>query len=181
MRRHRLHPDRLSVRHLQIGLSDVADRHITIQRRDSSIKPITYDLSNDANKAMSDQVKVYPGDIVLVPKASIAYVLGDVGRPGGIVMQNNHSQLTAMQAIAIAGGTQPSAVPSHARLIRRLPDGGYQNLAMNFARIQKGKDPDVLLQPDDVIYIPFSYLRNIGANVSGIIAAAASASIYTIP
>lgn len=163
------------------GLSDVADRHITIQRRDPSIKPITYDLSNDANKAMRDQVEVYPGDIVLVPKASIAYVLGDVGRPGGIVMQNNHSQLTAMQAVAIAGGTQPSAVPSHARLIRRLPDGGYQNLAMNFARIQKGKDPDVLLQPDDVIYIPFSYLRNIGANVSGIIAAAASASIYTIP
>ncbi len=163
------------------GLTDVADRHVTIQRRDRSIKPVTYDLSNDADKAMSDQVEVYPGDIVLVPHAAIAYVLGDVNRPSGIVMQNNQSQLTALEAVALAGGTHSSAVPSHARLIRKLPDGGYREIPMNFSLIQKGKKPDVVLQPGDVIFIPFSYLRNIGANASGILAATASASIYTIP
>ncbi len=163
------------------GLTDVADRHVTIQRRDRSIKPVTYDLSNDANQAMSDQVQVYPGDIVLVPHAAIAYVLGDVNRPSGIVMQNNHSQLTALEAVSLAGGTHPSAVPSHAKLIRRLPDGGYREIPINFSLMQKGKKPDVVLQPDDVIYIPFSYLRNIGSNASGILAATASASIYTIP
>ena len=163
------------------GLTDSADRHITIQRHDKSIPPITYDLSNDADTAMKDQVQVFPGDIVLVPHAAIAYVLGDVNRPAAIVMQNNHSQLTALQAVTLAGGTQSSAVPSHAKLIRRTPDGGYQEIAMNFSRIQKGKDPDVLLHPDDVIYIPFSYLRNIGSNASGIVAAAASASIYAVP
>ena len=130
---------------------------------------------------MKDQVQVLPGDIVLVPRAGIAYVLGDVNRPAGIVMQNNHSQLTAMQAVALAGGTLPSAVPAHAKLIRHTPDGNYQEIAMNFSQIQKGKAPDVLLQPDDVIYIPFSYLRNIGANASGIVAAATSASIYIVP
>lgn len=163
------------------GLTDVADRHVTIQRRDRSIKPVTYDLSNDADKAMSEQVEVYPGDIVLVPHAAIAYVLGDVNRPSGIVMQNNQSQLTALEAVALAGGTHPSAVPSHAKLIRRLPDGGYREIPMNFSLIQKGKRPDVVLQPGDVIFIPFSYLRNIGSNASGILAATASASIYTIP
>jgi polysaccharide export outer membrane protein len=35
------------------GLSDTADRHVTIQRKDPTIKPITYDLSNDADKAMT--------------------------------------------------------------------------------------------------------------------------------
>jgi polysaccharide export outer membrane protein len=163
------------------GLTDSADRHVTIQRHDKSIPPITYDLSNDADTAMKDQVQVFPGDIVLVPHAAIAYVLGDVNRPAGIVMQNNHSQLTALQAVTLAGGTQSSAVPSHAKLIRRTPDGGYQEIAMNFSRIQKGKDPDVLLHPDDVIYIPFSYLRNIGASASGIVAAAASATIFAAP
>jgi polysaccharide export outer membrane protein len=163
------------------GLSDTADRHVTIQRRDRSIKPVTYDLSNDADKAMSDQVLVYPGDIVLVPHAGIAYVLGDVNRPSGIVMQNNHSQLTALEAVTLAGGTHPSAVPAHAKLIRRQPDGSYKEIAMNFSQIQKGKSPDVQLQPDDVIFIPFSYLRNVGANVSGILAATTSASIYLIP
>jgi len=163
------------------GLTDTADRHLTIQRRDRSIKPITYDLSNDANAAMENQVQVYPGDIVLVPHAAIAYVLGDVTRPGGIIMQNNHSQLTAMQAVALAGGTLSSAVPSHAKLIRRSAEGGYQEIAMNFSRIQKGKEPDVLLEPDDVIFMPFSYLRNIGANASGIVAATGGAAIYAIP
>lgn len=163
------------------GLTDVADRHVTIQRRDRSIQPITYDLSNDADKAMRDQVEVYPGDIVLVPHAAIAYVLGDVNRPGGIVMQNNYSQLTALQAVSIAGGTHSSAVPSHARLIRRLPNSGYQEIPMNFSLIQKGKRPDVLLQPNDVIYIPFSYIRNIGSSAAGILAATASASIFLVP
>jgi polysaccharide export outer membrane protein len=163
------------------GLTDVADRHVTIQRRDRSTKPINYDLSNDADKAMEDQVQVYPGDIVLVPHAAIAYVLGDVNRPSGIVMQNNHSQLTALEAVSLAGGTHSSAVPSHAKLIRRLPGGGYREISMNFSLIQKGKRPDVVLQPDDVLFIPFSYFRNIGANATGILAATASASIYAVP
>src|ERR1700677_4165308 len=45
------------------GLTDSADRHITIQRHDRSIPPITYNLSNNANVAMEDQVQVLPGDI----------------------------------------------------------------------------------------------------------------------
>jgi polysaccharide export outer membrane protein len=163
------------------GLADTADRHITIQRHDRSIPPITYDLSNDATTAMKDQVQVFPGDIVLVPHAAIAYVLGDVNRPGGIVMQNNHSQMTALEAIALAGGTHSSAVPSHAKLIRRTPGGGYQETPMNFARMQKGKEPDVLLQPEDVIFIPFSYVRNIASSSSGIVASAAQATIYAVP
>jgi len=96
-------------------------------------------------------------------------------------MQNNHSQLTALQAIALAGGTLPSAVPSHAKLIHRSLDGNYKEVNFNFSRIQKGKDPDFLLQPDDVIFIPFSYLRNIGASASGIVAATSSAAIFTLP
>jgi len=163
------------------GLTDSADRHITIQRRDRSIKPITYNLSNEGDTAMENQVQVFPGDIVLVPKAAIAYVLGDVSHPGGIIMQNNHSQLTVLQAVALAGGTPSSAVPSRARLIHRSLDGTYQELNINVSRMQKGKEPDVLLHPDDVIFIPFSYLRNIGSNASGIVAAASSAAIYTVP
>ncbi len=171
----------LSVIALAGGLTDSADHNITIQRKDSSLPPVSYNLSNDAREAIADEVQVNPGDTVVVPKAGIAYVLGDVNRPGGFVMQNNRSQLTAIQAVALAGGTPPSAVPSHARLIRRKPEGGYQEIALNFSAMQKGKQPDILLEPDDVIYIPFSYLRNIVATSSGIVASAAGAGIYAIP
>jgi polysaccharide biosynthesis/export protein len=171
----------LSVIALAGGLTPSADFHITVQRRDASQPPANYAYSNDPHDAIAQSIQVFPGDTVIVPKAGIAYVLGDVGRPGGFVMQNNHSQLTALQAVALAGGTLPSAVPANAKLIRRLPEGGYHEIPLNFSAIQKGKKPDVVLEADDVIYMPFSYLRNIASTSSGIVASAASAAIYTVP
>jgi polysaccharide biosynthesis/export protein len=171
----------LNVLALAGGLTNSADYHITIQHRDASQPPISYIYSNDPHAAIAQTVEVVPGDTIIVPKAGIAYVLGDVGRPGGFVMQNLHSQLTALQAVALAGGTPPSAVPAHAKLIRRLPEGGYHEMALNVSAIQKGKQADILLQPDDVIYIPFSYLRNIASTSSGIVASASSAAIYAVP
>ena len=163
------------------GLNGTADRHITVQHRNRTSTPVTYNLSNDSDEAIRNQVAVYPGDVILVPRAGLVYVLGDVARPGGFIMQNNHSQLTALQAIALAGGTHTSAVPANARLIRKAAGGGFTETAMNFSRMQKGQQADLLLQPDDVIYIPFSYIRNIDSNSSGIVASAASASVYAIP
>jgi polysaccharide export outer membrane protein len=171
----------LSVIALAGGLTESADYRITIQRRDPSQQPVSYTLSNDARAAIADEVQVFPGDTVVVPKAGIAYVLGDVNRPGGFVMQNNHSQLTVLQAVALAGGTPPSAVPSHAKLIRKTPEGGYREIAVNFSAMQKGKQSDIVMEPDDILYMPFSYLRNIASTSSGIVASASSAAIYTIP
>jgi polysaccharide biosynthesis/export protein len=170
----------MSVISLAGGLTESADYNITIQHHESSVKPTKYTLSNDPDVAIANDVKVSPGDTVIVPHAGIAYVLGDVGRPGGFVMQNNHSQLTVLQAVALAGGTLSSAVPSHAKLIRRS-DSGYKEVPINFSAIQKGKAPDLQLNPDDVIYIPYSYLRNIASTSSGIAASTAGAAVYSIP
>ncbi len=100
--------------------------------------------------------------------------------PGGFVMQKTHSQLTLMQAVALAGGTPPSAVPAHSKLIRKLPDGGYREIPVNFSAMQKGKQPDIVMEPEDVLYVPFSYIRNLPQS-AGIVASASSAAIYTIP
>jgi polysaccharide biosynthesis/export protein len=107
------------------------------------------------------------------------YVLGDVGRPGGYPMTNNDGTLTVLQAIAAAGGTASSAVPSHTRLIRRTSVGGYQSDPVPFSAMQKGKKPDIQLQSGDIVYVPFSYLRNAALGLTGIAAAATSAVIYT--
>jgi polysaccharide biosynthesis/export protein len=171
----------LSIVALAGGLTDSADYRITIQRRDTSQPPVSYTVSNDARAAIKDEILVYPGDTVVVPKAGLAYVLGDVRKPGGFVMQNNHSQLTALEAVALAGGTAPSAVPSHARLIRRSPEGGYQDIDVNFSAMQKGQKPDLVLEADDVLYIPFSYIKNIASNASGIVASTSSAALYAVP
>lgn len=160
------------------GLTDLADRRVTIERH-TSHRQVSYYVSNRAGDLLDQTVMVNPGDKVLVPKAGIVYVLGDVGRPGGYPMTNNDGMLTVLQAIAAAGGTASSAVPSHTRLIRRTSVGGYQSDPVPFSAMQKGKKPDIQLQAGDIVYVPFSYLRNAALGLTGIAAAATSAVIYT--
>jgi polysaccharide biosynthesis/export protein len=163
------------------GLTEVADRSITIERRSDPANKVSFFFSNNARNAIDDAVLVYPGDKVIVSKAGLVYVLGDVKSPGGYVMSNNSSQLTALQVVAAAGGTNHSAVPSHARLIRRDGATGYTDKPLQLSAMQKGKQSDIQLQAGDIVYVPFSYLRNLAVESSGVVAAATSASIYTLP
>ena len=158
------------------GLTQLADRTITIERRFSQER-VTYNLSNSANAALDQKVLVYPGDRILVSKVGVVYVLGDVGRPGGYPMATNDSTISVLQAIAMASGANHSAVPSHSRLIKKT-DHGYEESQLPLSDMQKGKVPDVLLSAGDIIYVPFSYLRNLAVNGSAIIADAGAAAIY---
>ena len=167
----------LDVLALAGGLNELAQRKVTIQRH-SSKERVDYVLSNSANAALDANVPVYPGDTVLVPKADVVYVLGDVNRPGGIAIVTNDSQLSALQALTLAGGTPPNAVPSKSRLIRKQADGSHKELPLQLSAIQKGKEPDVTLQGDDIIYVPFSYVRNMAVGAGSLVGATSSAAIY---
>jgi polysaccharide export outer membrane protein len=159
------------------GLTDLADRHVTIERH-TNHRQIAYYVSNRSDDLLDQKVMVNPGDKVVVPKAGIIYVLGDVGRPGGYPMTNNDGTLTVLQAVAAAGGTASSAAPNSSRLIRRTAIGGYQSEPLHFSAMQKGKKPDIPLQAGDIVYVPFSYLRNAALGVTSIAAAATGAALY---
>jgi polysaccharide export outer membrane protein len=167
----------LDVLALAGGLNDLAQRKVTIQRH-ASKERVDYVLSNSANAALDANVPVYPGDTVLVPKADVVYVLGDVNRPGGIAIVTNDSKLSALQALSLAGGTPPNAVPSHSRLIRKQADGSHVELPLQLSAMQKGKEPDIPLQGDDIIYVPFSYARNMAVGAGSLVGATSSAAIY---
>ena len=159
------------------GLTDLADRHMTIQRFGAAKQKVEYYYSNAAPTALSDDPMVYPGDTVIVPKAAVVYVLGDVSKPGGYPMSTNNSRMTVLQAIALAGYANHTAAVGKSRLVRETAEGVVE-IDLQVGAIQKGKKPDVALMPDDVVYVPFSFMRNIGINGQGIIASAASAAIY---
>jgi polysaccharide biosynthesis/export protein len=167
----------LDVLALAGGLNDLAQRKVTIQRH-STKERVDYVLSNSANAALDANVPVYPGDTVLVPKADVVYVLGDVNRPGGIAIVTNDSKLSALQALTLAGGTPPNAVPSKSRLIRKQADGSHVELPLQLSAMQKGKEPDIPLQGDDIIYVPFSYARNMAVGAGSLVGATSSAAIY---
>jgi polysaccharide biosynthesis/export protein len=159
------------------GLTDMADRHITIQRFGPAKRKVEYYYSNAAASALSDDPMVYPGDTVVVPRVAVVYVLGDVLKPGGYPMITNNSKMTVLQAIALAGYANHTASVGKSKLVRETP-GGVQEIDLEVSLMQKGKKPDVALLPDDVIYVPFSFLRNVGVNGQGILASATSAVIY---
>jgi polysaccharide export outer membrane protein len=158
------------------GTTELADRRITIERHGSRLR-VEYFLSNQAKTALDNNAKVYPGDIVVVPKIDIVYVLGDVSRPGGYPMATNDGKMSMLQAIGMAGSRLPSAKTSQTRLIRKLADGSHIETKLDLAKLEKGQEADIALQADDIVYVPFSFIKNIGTNLSGVVAAAASAAI----
>jgi polysaccharide biosynthesis/export protein len=163
------------------GLNEVADRNIVIERRGDPDHPLHYNLANDGVLALQTSVLVYPGDTVMVPKAGIVYVLGDVNRPGGFVMDNNSTELTLLQALARAGGVSRTAKQGHAKLLRKDATG-YHETQLSLGEIQKGKRQDIALAPGDVLYVPFSYAKNIAVSgSSGIISSVSSAAVYSMP
>jgi len=166
----------LDVLTLAGGLTDLADRKILIERQGTGER-VLYFVSNQAGVAMDTAVKVNPGDTILVAKAGIVYVLGDVGRPGGYTMTNNEAQISVLELVARAGGTNHSAVPSHAKLIRKS-GGGYIEMPLPLSAMQKGNRADLPLRADDIVYVPFSYIRNFGMQAAGIAGAVGSAAVY---
>ena len=158
------------------GLSDDADRDILVERHGDQTHPVHYNVNNDAEQAIKEQVLVNPGDTVVVARAGIVYVLGDVNRPGGFTMSNNESKMTLLQALATAGGAAKTARMGQARLIRKAD---HTETRISLGDIQKGKLPDFALAPGDILYVPFSYTKNlIITGSSGIAGAAGAAAIY---
>lgn len=167
----------LDVLGLAGGLSPMADRRIVIEHRSAEKGEIHYVVSNDPAQALGQDVEVFPGDLVFVPRAGIVYILGDVGRPGGYPLVTNDAQMTLLQALTTAASLNKTAVLSGVRIMRKN-GSSYAPVPIDLNDIEKGKAPDPVLQPDDVVIVPFSYLKNFLLNGTAIAASVSSAVIY---
>jgi polysaccharide export outer membrane protein len=136
------------------GTTPKAGRYVLITRRNDPQHPVRVPLMTGAPESMENNVSVEPGDTILVSKAGVVYVVGDVHQPGGFVMENGND-ITVLKAIALAQGTNPNAALNGARLIRKTP-GGPQDVPLALKQILAAKAPDPQLQPDDVVFVPGS-------------------------
>lgn len=136
------------------GTTPKAGASVLITRRNDPQHPLQVPLSTGAAKSMKDNVAVEPGDTIVVSKAGVVYVVGDVHQPGGFVMENGND-ITVLKAIALAQGTNPNAALDKARLIRKTPQGP-QDVPLSLKQIMAAKAPDPQLQPDDVVFVPGS-------------------------
>ncbi len=92
-----------------------------------------------------------PGDIVSVLEAEEAYVVGNVKKPGKILLKN---PVTLTQAIAAAEGLDDTAKTSKI-IIQRQDDNSSakKELAFNLKDIRDKKIPDPQLQGNDIVEV----------------------------
>lgn len=152
---------------------------VTITHRGRPNDAVTVNLA-DVGKSADANAEVLPGDTVFVSKAGIVYVVGDVKNPSGIVIENT-SDMTVLKAIAIAGGTNPTAAINNAKLIRKTP-GGHEESSIPLKKIFAAKATDLKLQPEDIVFVPSSAARSAGRRgLEAVLQAATGMAIYRTP
>ena len=159
------------------GTTPKAGRVISITHRDNPKKAYTVNFSNKTQQSLESNVEIYPGDTILVSKADVVYVVGDVHRPSGVVMENG-SEMTVLQAIAMAEGTNPDASLNKAKLIRKTADGPKE-IPLQLKEMLAAKQPDVHLQAEDIIFVPNNAAKTAGRRgLEAVIQMATGLAIY---
>jgi polysaccharide biosynthesis/export protein len=115
-----------------------------------------------SGKSPQSNIVVKPHDVINVPRARMVYVLGNVGRPGGYIMTENEG-MSITQAVALAGGWQPHTALGGARILRTTGGSEREQIPCDIGKIMKNKAADLELRPDDILYVPNSIGKQIGA------------------
>ena len=153
------------------GITGLATHHLTILHH-SDLPPTSVDYDPDAPTSAAMQTLVHPGDIISVSRLGVYFIAGEINRPGiyplggalnigqasassGMDVVKN---ITLLQALAQAGGITPIAARSKMRILRTV-DGKREEILVDQVKLYKGEVADPILHPNDIVYIPSSYIR----------------------
>ncbi|MCA9686364.1 MAG: SLBB domain-containing protein, partial [Myxococcales bacterium] len=112
------------------------------------------ELANMLEQALADGYLKDPHvTVILTERENLEVsVLGEVEKPGSFPFAE---KLTLVQAISDAGGLTDVAHKRRIRLTRKTP-AGPQTYEVSVKAITDGREPDILLQPGDIIFVPES-------------------------
>ncbi len=97
---------------------------------------------------------IQPGDTIVIAKSGVVYVIGDVLRPGGILVDNNE-RLSLIEALSLAGGMNKTAALSKTKIVRKLPTG-REEVDLDLKHVLYGKQADVMISDGDIVFVPSS-------------------------
>jgi len=105
-----------------------------------------------------DNIQILPFDVITVARAELVYVMGEVRKPGAFAL-NDRRTISTIEALARAEGLGSTAASKDAKIIRPVPGANRIEIAVNVRDVLAGKTKDVMLQPDDILYVPNSYAK----------------------
>jgi polysaccharide export outer membrane protein len=115
-------------------------------------------------------VRLQGGDVVYVPRRTPQniFIVGDVTTPG-VYGLPRRGEVKASQALIYAGGPLPTAKVGAAFIMRHDEAEGRKLIAFDFGRILEGKDPDVTIRPNDILFVPHSNVKTIGVGMLALV------------
>lgn len=135
------------------GLTEKSGRSVTVTHRNQSDRPLIVTLARNLADKTESNIQIFPGDTIAVRKADVVYVVGDVAKPTGLLLDSG--SITVLQAIALAGGTNRTAKLNGAKIIRKGANG-MSETPIHLQNILNAKAQDISLQADDILVVPAS-------------------------
>ena len=129
------------------GTNGEADRTITIK---------TEDLVQNGQPELN--VPIQANDVINVLQAGSIFVVGEVTRPGEFPLKLGKN-VTAGQAIALASSFTREAKRGACKIIRIHSDGSKQEIVLNVGKILDGSHADVMMQPNDILFVPSNKIK----------------------
>jgi len=131
------------------GALPTADLESAFVQRGTNRIPINIQEIMRGN--MAQNVRLQPGDTVVLPNAATVYVQGEVKTPGQVKFVKD---LTVMTAIAAAGGFTPMASPRRVT-VTRGEGSKKETFRVNVNDIMSDPESkDLLLKPNDIVIVP---------------------------
>jgi polysaccharide export outer membrane protein len=143
------------------GLPPTASHVITISRAGVA-EPIVVNLGTDPLRSSLANIPIFAGDTIIISRIGVVYMVGDFKNPGTIPL-TQYTPLTLMEATALSGGLQYQGKFNDVRLIRTV--GDHRTVVkLDIQRILHGKDPDPVLQANDIVFLPDDAIKSFIAN-----------------
>lgn len=157
------------------GVTPTASRTVAVSRKDHE-QTITFQLNDSLQPASGADLEARPGDRILVARAGVVYVVGDVGRPGGYLIDDNET-VTVLKALALAQGMNKTA-KYDAKLIRNTPAGRTES-DLQLKKILANQAADPKLRDGDIVFVPVSGAKQFAdKGVTAILQTAVGVVIY---
>ena len=114
-----------------------------------TVEQVRLELQDKLKKYISDPIATV---IVTDTKGNVVYVIGQVNKPGSIIM---NPTINVLQALSVAGGGNPYAKLDGIIVIRSSA-GGQRVLPFRYGAVSSGKDlaQNVQLESGDVVVVP---------------------------
>ena len=138
------------------GLAKTAGKQLVLVRgggdsasaRGSTI--LRFDLAKLQAGDASQNIHLEDRDTLFIPKAHAYFLLGEVKTAGTFPLDKD---VTALEAVTIAGGFNDRAAPAGVKLIRRALDGQQETIGLDLSGSNSG-DRNLKIQDGDTLVVP---------------------------